>query len=394
MKHFLAYGHADQVSFRTQEVREAFDVLTVPATIAAYYADATAAFVLTSELSYIIEPRTPLFQNFIDTPRASHYALAEVLGPSMAKRIGDQGPASFPVDFYEDHVCEELVRSFVAFQRTYGRGESPGAQMRDRYAKLMEEALGTPAALSDRGEIAASHVLCPYFAVVSEADPWWFVNMKLWESTERLSPGDISPVLAVRNVQNLERLLSAMPRHMSNNVFYWVAGLDERKESAAGLETLRNTIESRAPYQNLINLYGGFFSICLGSFGLHGFNNGLGYSEYRDWPDLAATGGAPPRYYVPKLHAFLSRRSAALLLAADPSFACSCEACQGSVDAPVRLRYHSLKLHFALARKEELTMCATESMSDIVARLQEGYRLADRARYSLPSRFVLSIRAP
>lgn len=386
MKHFLAYGHADQASFRTEEVRSSFDVLTVPATIAAYYADATAAFVITSQLDYIIEPRTPLFQNFIATPRASHYALAAVLGTAMANRMGTHGPASFPVEFYEDHICEEIVGNFVNFQREYGRGESPDAQKRNRYAKLMEEALGTPAPLLVREERAPSYVLCPYFAVESQDDPWWLVNWKLWRATESLSPENISPVLAVRDVRLLGRLLSGAPDHMSRDVFYWVAGFDERKETIAGLVALRNAIREQSASRHLINLYGGFFSICMGYVGLRGFNNGLGYSEYRDWPDLAATGAGPPRYYVPRLHAYLSQRTAALLLAVDPSFACYCQACEGAPDAPVRLRYHSLKLHFALARKEELRLCRTESPADVAARLQDAYHAADRARFRLPSR--------
>jgi len=65
----MAYGNSDQVSFRDPEVRESFDFMTVPGTIASYYADATAAFVLSSELNYLIDPRTPLFQGALQSPR-------------------------------------------------------------------------------------------------------------------------------------------------------------------------------------------------------------------------------------------------------------------------------------------------------------------------------------
>jgi hypothetical protein len=57
--------------------------------------------------------------------------------------------------------------------------------------------------------------------------------------------------------------------------------------------------------RSLVNMYGGFFSICLRHAGLAGFGNGLTYSESREWPALASTGAAPPRYYVRQLHAFL-----------------------------------------------------------------------------------------
>lgn len=80
----------------------------------------------------------------------------------------------------------------------------------------------------------------------------------------------------------------------------------------------------------LVNLYGGFFSICMYHAGLWGFNNGLGYSESRDWPQLEATGAAPARYYVPRLHAYLPVGTAQALIEVEPEFRCPCVVCEPS----------------------------------------------------------------
>ena len=145
MLHCLAYGNSDQASFRHAEVRDCFDILTVPSTIASYYSDATAAFVLSSGLKYMIEPRTPLFQEWLQEPRASHYTLADVMGSSVKAHLGEpskQGPnlsSYFSSAFYSLNVCEEVVSSMVDFQRQYGgRAEQVAAKL-DRYRELLRK---------------------------------------------------------------------------------------------------------------------------------------------------------------------------------------------------------------------------------------------------------------
>ena len=388
MKHFLAYGNSDQQSFRSPVVRPTFDIMTVPSTIAAYYPEATAGFVLSAQLDYIIEPRTPLFQGQITKPRASHYELANILGPAMVRQIGTDGPAYFPAEFYTDSVCDEIVQSFVQFQTTYSdRGDDIRVKL-DRYADLLSQATGAqsrPAASTTAR--APVYVLCPYLAIRTLNDPWWEKNQSMWDSAIQMPNREaVSPVLAVQNIQHLDNALTQVPRQMADTVFYWVTDYDERKVSQENLMAMRQTIQSHSQTKRLINLYGGFFSICLGKDGLYGFNNGLGYSEYRAWPTLAATGAAPARYYLPELHAFLTPERAQRLLEVDEFFKCDCGECDGRINAPGTLDYQGLKRHFALARQKELVLCASESKFAIAARLEEAYRHALRAQAALPQR--------
>lgn len=400
MRHFLAYGNSDQASFRQPDVREAFDFLLVPGTIAAYYADATAAFVLSSQLDYVIEPRTPLFQGRIPEPKASHYSLAERLGATVRTRMGEdnvRAEVNFARNVYTPPVIRELVDSVISFQRGYG-GRAPEIEGRlTRYRQLLAEALQRPA-LED-GEPAArppSFILAPYFAVESLADPWWDVCLAIWDVCTQLeAPARISPVVAVASPGVLSRALVATPGDLSPTCFFWITGFDERTAPERELATLWEAVSENSSRRSLVNLYGSFFSVCLEYARLWGFNNGLGYSESRSWPELPSTGAAPPRYYLPNLHLFLPPAVAQLITDADPFFRCPCAVCiterYGRPVSIVSLSYHELKRHFVLARQGEIELVTSSSQSDVAAHLHAAAERFGQLRESLPARVRIEV---
>lgn len=373
MNHFLAYGNSDQASFRDEEVQGSMNFMTVPGTIAAYYQDATAAFVLSSGLDYFIDPRTPLFQRDIDEPRASHYSLANQLGASVSQRLeSSSGATSFPAAFYSTDVIAEMVEGVLAFQRLYGRRADDITEKLNRYSRLLAAAQNRSQAdnLRQTPGRPPSFVVAPYFVSASVGDEWWRVNEEVWAACiQRQVDGMISPVVAVEHVDQLAGALATLTPELSDPVFYWVANLDERRASEEALRQLWAAVDEfqRRP----VNLYGGFFSICLHHAGMWGFNNGLGYSEARNWPELAATGAAPARYYVPSLHMFLPVAQAQQLIDADRTFACDCSTCSRATDGIVNLGYHSLKRHFAIARRREIDFVTTRSRADLVAELRD-----------------------
>lgn len=403
--HFLAYGNSDQASFRDREVRETFDVMTVPGTIAAYYDQATPAFVLSSRLDYLIDPRTPLFQETLDAPRASHYSLAEWHGPDVLAALpplksGD--PALYPAAFYDDAVVAGMVRELVGRQRGYAAQGAVAQTKVDRYQALLALALGEIAQeqVTEPGSPAA--VLAPYFAVRGPLDPWWTVMGRVWEACANLAePETISPVVCVGprdeteadgrtvhvdGVDVLRELLLSTPDALARTVYFWVTGLDERTADERVLRSLWRTIASGPPGR-LVNLYGGFFSICLRYAGLLGFGNGLTYSESRSWPALSSTGAAPARFYIRDAHMFLPVGTAALLLEADPSFECPCPACATNRAAGVSvasMQYHDLKRHFALARSWEMALVAGSRPADVADHLAAVAVRLRAARDALP----------
>lgn len=394
--HLLAYGNSDQASFRNIDVQGTFDTMTVPGTIASYYQQATAAFVLSSQLEYLIDPRTPLFQGDIAAPRASHITLSEWHGPTVYSAV-KSGTACLDPGFYTKKVVDELVTEIINRQRTYA-GYAPVVKKKlDRYAALLAEAMqeqGAPA--PEQKAHSPQAILAPYFAISGISDPWWHVMKEVWSSASSLAdPGWISPVLCldgrpkenINGVSTLKDVLPLIPQDLSQTVFFWITNFDERKVSESQLRELWDAILNRPRNLRLINLYGGFFSICMQNAGLHGFGNGLTYSESRDWPALASTGAAPPRYYVRDLHCFTSPAVAAILESTDSYFECPCNACsqwRATGQSIASLPYHDLKRHFALARKWELELAATSSLNEIADLLKTAYGHAIKSQPKSP----------
>lgn len=402
-QHLMAFGNSDQASFRDLRVRSCFQTMTVPGTIASYYDEATAAFVLSSKIPYLIDPRTPLFQDDLVAPRASHFTLAEWHGPSVLSRLPTTGPARFPASFFTPAVVSEMVAEVIARQRGYAANAPRVTKKLDRYARLLAQAMqqqhATVPAGGPSGPVA---VLAPYFAVTGPNDPWFAVLREVWTQCAALADArSISPVLCVGprlesgpsgtvtvdGVAVLGELLATLPPALADHCYVWITSFDERAVDEGQLRRLWRTVQAQPPGREVVNLYGGFFSVCLRYAGLSGFGNGLTYSESRAWPALASTGSAPPRYYLRDLHLFLPPAAAQAVVAAEPSFECPCGACaevraQGQTIAS--MPYHSLKRHFAHARQWELDLVANSAPASVAARLTDAKRRLDAVRQVLP----------
>jgi hypothetical protein len=402
-QHLMAFGNSDQESFRDLRVRACFDVMTVPGTIASYYDEATAAFVLSSKMPYLIDPRTPLFQDELTAPRASHLTLADWHGPSVRARLPENGPAYFPDSLYSPAVVREMVREVVDRQRSYAGNAPRVTKKLDRYARLLAQAMQQQQApVPAGGPAAPTAVLAPYFAVTGTADPWFSVLREVWTQCAALaSPRTISPVLCVGPRQEqtssgtvtvdgigvLGELLPLLPQDLARTCYIWITGLDERAVREDQLRRLWRTVQARPGGLDLINLYGGFFSICLRYAGLAGFGNGLTYSESRAWPALSSTGSAPPRYYIRDLHLFLSPAAAQAVVAAESAFECPCDACvevRARGQSIASMPYHSLKRHFAHARRWELDQVAQNQPGFVAASMTDAKRRLEAVRRVLP----------
>lgn len=395
IKHLLAYGQSDQASFRDPRVEPCFDVMTVPGTIASYFEDATAAFVLTLGKPYLIDPRTPLFQDTLASPRASHTSLADWHGPSVAAQL--QASGSFAPAFYSAAVIGEMVGELVTRQRNYGGKAGGVAPKMNRYLRLLAEARGDepPTEEPSSDGPAPDSVLLPYFAVEDVSGPWWTVMQSIWASAAQLqAPKSLRPVVCVgkpgqplvNSVDLLDQVLVQRPQDLSSNLLFWITSLDERGADVATLARLWSVVRDRTVEGvSLTNLYGGFFSICLGLAGLDGFGNGLGYSESRQWPALDATGAAPARYYLRDLHVFAPPATAEQLVSRQPAFVCDCPVCtaaRASGRSIVAMDYAELKSHFAFARSWERDVVDVLGRAGVVTQLRAA--LANYIAAGLP----------
>ena len=337
--HYLTYGATDQQTVR--ELREFYDGLIVPGTVAAFQREGTGGFVLSLSATpeappYLIDPRFPLFQKAITAPKKSHEALAELLGePNLVRRV-DPSPEDFPPT-----LLSKIARNWVEFNTSY---ESRQAAKFQKYASRLDEEVDAENAR------APSAIVAPYF--VSETDEWWRVSQELLAATRQAAPPGMS-VLPVTACAMSGELDPRLKHGGEEKAIIWVSGLEELGSDPSDLLTYAQAVQAAdARGQSTFALYGGFFSVLLGSVGLRGACHGIGYGEHRNWPELQQSGPPPARYYAPRFHRYIGQDLAYQLWSLDADLtACDCDICKGR---PPVLDYHDLMKHSVLARKAEI----------------------------------------
>jgi len=371
--HYLSYGATDQQTLR--DLTEYFDGLLVPGTIAAFQREGTGGFVLTlsatkSRPEYVIDPRFPLFQQALSQPKRSHIDLAQVLSaPALVRSLPPE-----PEDF-----TPELIRKISASWAEFNGGYQTSSDTKfNKYAKRLQE----PVTRDNTAEPLL--ILPPYLCCQSSTDPWWQVSQDLYEQTTIATP----KLRCVRVVASTEPdgLGSLLASVRDDNVAVWVSGLEELTSSPEVLALyLRSLASGRDAGKKLFALYGGFFSVLAANFGLVGSSHGIGYGEYRNWVELPQSGPPPARYYLPRIHRYVSQDFAYRLWLMNPELTeCNCHECNGL--PPIELEYHSLMKHSVFCRSREIEEWVCLDTATAIQRLvtEHGSFLEDIYRSGLP----------
>ena len=337
--HYLAYGATDQRTAR--DLLGSYDGLVVPGTVAAFQREGTGGFVLTLSATaaapqYVIDPRFPLFQQALQAPKKSHEALSLLLDePSLIQNVAPD-PSAFTPD-----RTERIVHAWIDFNRGY---TTAVRRKFDKYA----ERLGEPVAPADiRGP---ARILVPYTIATGPADDWWRVSAQMFDQARQLDASSLR-VVATGTPTQFNTLLD----HVRDEQFViWVSGLEELMLPADQLATYARGVRTAADRgQQTFALYGGFFHVLLGGLGLRGASHGIGYGEYRAWIELPTSGPPPARYYLRRLHRYVSQELAYQLFLRDRTLVeCNCAECNGQ--PPISLDYHELMKHSVRARQEEI----------------------------------------
>ncbi|MCV7306807.1 hypothetical protein [Mycobacteroides immunogenum] len=364
-QHYLSYGSTDQVTAR--DLRKLYDGLLVPGTVAAFQADGTKGFVLTLSAStesknYIIDPRFPLFQNSLATPKRSHQDLADVVfeDPELIHRSDSPQPSNFSKE-----RCQKLAERWIDFNMGYTSVSSKHFQ---KYAeRLGQDVFPSKSRLP-------TLILAPYFMSASKDDPWWATSKELFDfsyqtAKDRGEAQRLRRVIAAAHPSALPNLIDDIP---DKNAAVWVNDLSEINSTVDDLVAYGKGIRhAHEQGRGLFALYGGYFSVVLGRFGLLGSSHGIGYGEHRQWVELRSTGPAPARYYVRRLHRYVSIELASYLW----------QHARHLIDPPgteppsrdplsLSNEYHDLMKHSVECRKLEIDVCGTQNPTDISTELR------------------------
>lgn len=351
--HFLSYGATDQQT--VLELLGRYDGLIVPGTVAAFQREGTGGFVLSLSATvdappYLIDPRFPLFQKANSAPKKSHRALAALLGAPQL--ITPEEPT--PEDFTDD-LIDVIARNWIQFNITY---EDLQVGKFEKYAKRLGEAVDESARSGPEGIIA------PYLVAVG--DDWWSRAEALMAASVAAAPQgtEVLRVLAAVAAPELDRRLGEIS---DERVIVWLSDLRELEVDPRVLAEYGAAIRgAERRGQSCFALYGGFFSVMLGAVGLRGSCHGIGYGEFRSWPDLPQSGPPPARYYAPRFHRYIGQDLAYQLWSRDPGLTvCACPVCR---EGPPVLGYHDLMKHSVFARHAEIEEWGDLGLSEMHAR--------------------------
>jgi hypothetical protein len=353
--HYLTYGATDQQTVR--ELRDFYDGLIVPGTVAAFQREGTGGFVLSLSATpegppYLIDPRFPLFQKANASPKKSHEALADLFEEPSLIRDLDPSPEDFPPE-----VLAQIAKTWVEFNTSY---ESRQAAKFKKYASRLDEDVDEDDAK------APTAIVAPYF--VSAGDEWWSLTSDLLEETRNAAPSDMA-VLSVTACATPTELDRRLAEGDDEKTLIWVSGLEELGPDSGALLSYGEAIrDANSRGQLCFALYGGFFAVLLGAVGLRGACHGIGYGEHRNWPELQQSGPPPARYYAPRFHRYIGQDLAYQLWSLDADLtACHCTICEGG---PPLLDYHDLMKHSVLARQAEIDRWSSLDLPDTLSLLE------------------------
>ena len=355
-EHYLTYGATDQQTVRA--LSERFTGLILPGTVAAFQREGTGGFVLAlsaakDQTPYVIDPRFPLFQQPLPQAKKSQIALAKIMGePDL---VGNTQPLP---GFFTPARIDSIASNWAKFNLEYRKDVS--AKFKKYADKLQEHVI-------HRDSSGPKYVLPPYMVCTGSADKWWEISDSLFERTVHHvgDPEKCVRVVAAKQAPYLHELLGAAN---SDRAAIWVSGLDEFRAPADDLAKYADAI--RKSEKRLFALYGGFFSVLLSSVGLGGSCHGIGFGEHRLYLELPQSGPPPSRYYLPRLHRYISTELAFQLYESDPALAeCECRVCDKQ--PPIDLDYHQLMMHSVLCRAHEIKEWIQYSLDEVVVRLED-----------------------
>lgn len=367
--HYISYGSTDQQTVR--DLKDLYSGLLVPGTIAAFQLDGTKGFILSlSALSgegYVIDPRFPLFQNYLPSPKKSHEKLANLLNaPDLINRSSVPVPESFTAA-----KIATIAKSWIDFNNQF---KDLRIEIFDKYATRLGESVDMDLSREPK------YILPPYAMVGEVNDGWWNLSKNLWNEsvTYAETQGDEIPlrrVIAARSPKVWGRLALEVE---DLEIVAWISDLNEfhLKSELPLMDYANSLMAARERGQRVFALYGGFFAVLLSRFGLTGASHGIGYGEHRDSDELPTSGAAPARYYVPKLHRYINVELAQQYWKQFPDLiSCDCEDCHK--DSPSTLDYHGLMRHSVRARSREIQNWLSLPTNTVINNLKEDKSLFD-----------------
>jgi hypothetical protein len=405
-KTYLRFGISRKKEF-LRDVRKTYDGLVIPANLLLYQYKSTPSVVLMCDHSFFVDPMSYLLgQSFQDFKRQlkkgpgfkpSFNKLMEGHGLDSNKFLSSDYNALLKLLKLSDDNVTVFINNALDFQKN---------KIRESLKDARELLTQDEQAVFDKKSFEPDFLIPPYM-LYSQGEQGMELNKTIldicWKDRDKW--GDIFPMVFLRkedleNTVFVDSIVEAVKQNPFPGYCVWVDNFDERTASKNQIKAYIRLISKLSEEkQQVVLLYGGFFSLTLYYFGASCVSHGLAYGEARSMGASAQqkSGPAPIRYYFLELHNFLPIDSALLVLRARPDLMCACPICNRVLrgnpeNIPNFAKEETLaEMHFLYNRFKERQMIAgsnleeiinhlgwLETLNDDIASITREYKVGDR----------------
>lgn len=331
-RHLVRYGIAADQKFLLGEFLPTYDQIVLNANIVAHMPSALANFLSErARKPYLIDPQTHAFQHDIThlqstseasdgkiTLKRSISKLLDEYGEPVKTCVGSKNRPLLPEDLKDATVRKDFCERVLRFQLEVVENEVERSDSK-KYYRYVSKAKGVKLAPG-----GPSLVVAPYFYLTSATfEDWLPVNIDCAKDAAVHAARQSVPlglqIVISRNLlsdaaQSKQLIARYTNADLKPSVFLiWVDSFSELDASKRELVAFIDLVNALGSVAEVVNLYGGFFSVALSRLGiaqrLTGIVHGLEYGEDRG---VVPVGGGFPvaKYYLPAIHARLPFRQA------------------------------------------------------------------------------------
>jgi hypothetical protein len=384
------------------------DGLVVPAHVIAYYEISFPQFLKEAGLPFIIDPISYVWDithRFLEKDgelKKSYGKLVEKLGCKIGDLLGKHRLSRVS---FSNADFEDFINSIMNFQLlNFGSKKPQRQQSLQRLKERIRLVEGEPATVEET-KVQPYALIPPYFYFTNVGDEAYertlyaaqFAKDSQFGNEHKIFPCLCMNRSILQDAAQMAKILTDFQAYQG--IVFWISGFEENSASLAELESLARFIHNLSSQgSEVMNLYGGYFSLALHHAGLSKMSCGICYSSAKNVFSEATGGGLPIRYYEPTLKLKIMSDIMFKLYSDKPElFICDCPICSEHanqcrnkenereqllqrffIDNKITnekctVDWESSRLHFLHCRKTEQQNLVRSSISETINGLSSKY---------------------
>jgi len=354
-----------------------YDGLIIPANILLYQYRSTPGFIYSCQKPYVIDPMSYLFSIPFNTFKKRMERGYE-FKPSFSKLALGHGQ--------DPEVLVKMKYSTFLHSLKNDRKKLDGfiKSCMDMQINRVQSVLEESSEFIDDNtfNLKPEVIIPPYLSYSSENTN--DINKIILEYVEHhYSDYSVFPLILIdKNNLRLDYIkfvASFFKGKKFKGYFIWLDDFDERYANDNDIRCIVDLVKTLKTNDDIqiISLFGGFLTMLLYSIGLTAISHGIAYSESKSI--LAAAkqkgGGSFVRYYIPRLHQFLTIENSIRVLKEKPELICECPICNRIIKgdpnniAKFEKEEELAELHFLYNRSSERKFIGEKTLNELAVYL-------------------------